>query len=351
MEGEAQLVLTRWLLHPDVLEGFGGIPEWEPFEGGRGISDSGPLEEDLAAGAYGRTLLLDGVAELEITYFGIDEGMEEPDWYPEWLEQPRMPLAIRIHLTTLEQSWPDMLILLPQLDQRQNPKRRRGRERALAAQRGIALMLVLWVLALLTIIAVGLTAAQRTETTLAGNQLATVRFRAVSEAAVSFAILNLLAPATVLDEETDVWVPDGMARPWRFGGESLEIQVFNEASRIDLNVAGKELLVGLTAALELPEEEGAALADAVEDWRDLDDFTQLNGAEDDDYEARGALIRRQRQTLRQRGGAAAGVGCGFRALPHPGTGSHRGFRHPRSGSGVRRPSGPSGRAGDHVGGG
>lgn len=123
LEGEAQLVLTRWLLHPDVLDGFGGIPEWEPFEGGRGISDSGPLEEDLAAGAYGRTLLLDGVAELEITYFGIDEGMEEPDWYPEWLEQPRMPLAIRIHLTTLEQSWPDMLILLPQLDQRQNSKR------------------------------------------------------------------------------------------------------------------------------------------------------------------------------------------------------------------------------------
>ncbi len=156
-----------------------------------------------------------------------------------------------------------------------------------AAQRGIALMLVLWVLALLTIIAVGLTAAQRTETTLAGNQLATVRFRAVAEAAVSFAILNLLAPATVLDEETDVWVPDGMARPWRFGGESLEIQVFNEASRIDLNVAGKELLVGLTAALELPEDEGAALADAVEDWRDLDDFTQLNGAEDGDYEAAG----------------------------------------------------------------
>lgn len=155
------------------------------------------------------------------------------------------------------------------------------------SQRGIALMLVLWVLALLTIIAVGMTAAQRTESTLARNQLGTVRFRAAAEAGVNFTVLNLLAPPPVLEEEPDAWIPDGAPRPWTFAGETLEISVFNEASRIDLNKASKTLLVALTKALELPEDEAIALADAIEDWRDPDDLTQLNGAEDGEYQDAG----------------------------------------------------------------
>jgi general secretion pathway protein K len=156
-----------------------------------------------------------------------------------------------------------------------------------SVQRGIALMLVLWVLALLTIIAVGLTATQRTESTLAGNQLATARFRAVAEAAVSWAILNLLAPPSTFDEDVDEWVPDGSARPWIFAGETLEIKVFNEASRIDLNTAGRDLLENMFTAVELPRDEASALADAIEDWRDDNDTTELNGAEDGDYEDAG----------------------------------------------------------------
>lgn len=154
-------------------------------------------------------------------------------------------------------------------------------------QQGIALMLVLWVLALLTIIAMGLTATQRTETVLAGNQLDTVRFRAAAEAAVNYAVLNLLAQSSVLEEDADIWVPDGFARPWYFAGESLEIKVFNEASRIDLNKAPKDLLDALFFATGLPEDDAAALADAIEDWRDANDLTQLNGAEDGDYEDAG----------------------------------------------------------------
>jgi general secretion pathway protein K len=145
-------------------------------------------------------------------------------------------------------------------------------------------MLVLWVLALLTIIAVGLTASQRTESTLAGNQLAAARFRAAADAGVTFALLNLVATPPVLDDETDIWVPDGTARPWSFAGETLEIRVFNEASRINLNTAPKDLLVALFAAVEVPNEQGNTLADAIEDWRDENDLTGLNGAEDGDYQ-------------------------------------------------------------------
>jgi len=156
-----------------------------------------------------------------------------------------------------------------------------------SVQRGVALMLVLWALASLTIIAVGLTTAQRTESTLAANQLAGARFHALAEAGVSWAILNLLTPATIIDEETEVWVPDGMLRSWSFAGATLQIRVFNEASRVDLNTADRDLLEALLRAVALgkgkAEEKANALADAIEDWRDADDLSELNGAEDKEY--------------------------------------------------------------------
>jgi general secretion pathway protein J len=114
---EERLVLTRWLLHPDVLEGFGDVPPWEPFADGGGPAAAGSLDQDRAAGAHGTTLLLDAVEELEITYFGVAEGEQDPGWHGEWLDQSRMPMAVRVHMTTREQTWPDMLIRLPALVQ------------------------------------------------------------------------------------------------------------------------------------------------------------------------------------------------------------------------------------------
>lgn len=160
----------------------------------------------------------------------------------------------------------------------------------LRAQRGIALMLVLWVVALLTIIAVGMTAAQRTESALAANQRAVADFRGHAEAAINFAALELMMPPPLVEDEaeaTEQWVPDGAERPWLFAGEGLMIAIVNEASLIDLNQAPRELIVGLLGAAEVPEADADALADAILDWRDLDDLHLLNGAEDADYEAAG----------------------------------------------------------------
>ena len=156
-------------------------------------------------------------------------------------------------------------------------------------QKGIALMLVLWIIALLTIIAVSMTAAQRTETTLAANQVGTVRFRAQAEAAIHYAALNLMArPVTLeVDAKEELWVPDGRPYSWSFGGGILEISVLNEGSLIDLNSAERDLLAGLLSALEIEPEAQDPLLDAILDWRDEDDLHLLNGAEDPDYEAAG----------------------------------------------------------------
>jgi len=109
---EGRLVLTRWLLHPEVLEGSGEIPEWEPLGEQTPPPAGEALDEDLAAGAFGTSVLLDGVSELEFAYFGIAEGEQEPAWYPQWFDQPRLPQAVRMHLVTQGLPWPDLLVRL-----------------------------------------------------------------------------------------------------------------------------------------------------------------------------------------------------------------------------------------------
>jgi len=114
---QRHLVLTRWLMHPEVLEGKqDGIVKWEPLTKDTQMGLEGvALDRDAAAGAFGRTLLLEGVEEIEINYYGVLAGESEPDWHEEWLEQPAPPALIRIHLKTVDQTWPDLIVALPTL--------------------------------------------------------------------------------------------------------------------------------------------------------------------------------------------------------------------------------------------
>ena len=61
------------------------------------------------------------------------------------------------------------------------------------------------------------------------------------------------------------------------------MSIQDEDGKIDLNAAPDELLRGLFVSAGLDEDAGAALVDAIVDFRDEDDLTRLNGAEDRDY--------------------------------------------------------------------
>jgi len=165
------------------------------------------------------------------------------------------------------------------------------------SRRGIALVLVLWVLTLLTVMAVGMTAAQRTETALTENQIADARFRALTDAAIAYTLFGFLNPPPAAPEVglgTDetaapVWLPNGAPRSWEFDGTALSIAVFNEQSRINLNQTPAPILAALMVALGVEDEAAGAIGDAILDWRDEDDLKQLNGAEDSDYEDDGRV--------------------------------------------------------------
>lgn len=149
-------------------------------------------------------------------------------------------------------------------------------------------MLVLWVLALLTVIALSLTTAQRTQSELTANQLEATRFRAQAEAGINLAALNLLSTPTVMpDDPATVWIPDGRARELTIDGDRLELRLYDEAARLQLNRIDRQQLAYLIELAQgeegFDEQQRDQIADAILDWRDQNDATLLNGAEDADY--------------------------------------------------------------------
>jgi general secretion pathway protein K len=172
--------------------------------------------------------------------------------------------------------------------------RRGGQRSASGHQGGIALVLVLWVIALMTVIALSVSSLSRTEVLLARNRVDEARIRALADAAVAQAVLHLSAP-----EEEDFWLPDGSPHDWVFAGNTLRISITNEASRADLNRASDLVLEKLLRAADPENTNVEALVAAVLDWRDGDESSRPQGAERSDYRADGRPYGSQNGPFRE----------------------------------------------------
>jgi len=146
----------------------------------------------------------------------------------------------------------------------------------------VALIAVLWIVALLTVIGAGFALDMRTETTLTQELLAGARARAAAEAGVYRGIWEVLKP-----DRRRRWRANGTKRRWSFRSYRVTIALQDEGGRIDLNRGSRELLGALLTANGVEDERRAALVDAIEDWRDPDDARRANGAEDPEYQAEG----------------------------------------------------------------
>ncbi|HCO60495.1 MAG TPA: hypothetical protein DIT58_09920 [Porticoccaceae bacterium] len=148
--------------------------------------------------------------------------------------------------------------------------------------RGFVLVMVLWLIALLTIIALGLSYNTRQSVRGVGALVGATQARYLAHGGVQLALMNLLGerPEHRLlgdGEQLAVQLPNG----------SVNIAVFDESGKVGINTASPELLSRLFEAFDMEERLADALADAVVDYRDPDDLVSLNGAEDDQYLAAG----------------------------------------------------------------
>jgi len=122
----------------------------------------------------------------------------------------------------------------------------------------------------------------RIETSLAFNHISTAKARALAEAGINRAIMELFVSNTA-----GRWPLDGTARQIQLDSSSINITIREASGLLDLNKADPNLLEAVLEAAGAEEAARLRLVDAILDWRDNDKLRRLHGAEDSDYKQAG----------------------------------------------------------------
>lgn len=147
-------------------------------------------------------------------------------------------------------------------------------------QKGIALILVLWVSVLIAVLLASFSLSARVEALQGRNLLDATRARYAAEAGLHRAAYELRG-----NNPDTRWVADGRTYSFDFEGAKIEVQLYDETGKVDLNVSDPMLLTALFEAGGVAKPDAEALAAAVADWRDPDDLISPNGAEAGEYKS------------------------------------------------------------------
>ncbi|HCK80859.1 MAG TPA: hypothetical protein DIC59_05265 [Candidatus Competibacteraceae bacterium] len=139
-------------------------------------------------------------------------------------------------------------------------------------QRGMALVIVLWIVTLLAVMAGGFAYSMRIETRLAASTTERAQARALAEAGVAY------AQAWQLDQDASrkQWPPNGDPHEWAFGGGRLRIEVTSANGLVDLNTADPSILKLLFAGAGVEAAGQDRLVDALMKRRQLKETAGLD---------------------------------------------------------------------------
>lgn len=148
--------------------------------------------------------------------------------------------------------------------------------------RGVALIAVLWLLALLTLLATSAVALSTSHRRAVQRLTQSVELDARADSAIRVTLLRIMAPSTPNER-----VPAGVLQRVDVPGGAVDVTVERDLGLIDINTASPSLIFAVFAASGVAEEQAHSLADRIEDWKDTDDTTRERGAERREYAAAG----------------------------------------------------------------
>ena len=138
----------------------------------------------------------------------------------------------------------------------------RGSSRGSArAQRGFALLVVLWTLVLLSLIGVVIGASGRSEARIARNLVDAAEAEAALDGAVQEAGLRLLQAGA------EGWRADGEAHQVIIGTRTVEVRIRNGGNMLNPNTAPLPALQALLRSIGVAPGQSQQLAQAMVDWR------------------------------------------------------------------------------------
>lgn len=180
----------------------------------------------------------------------------------------------------------------------------------MAGDRGVALLLVLWIIVLLAVICAEFSVTMRTEGRVAGNFRDSEQAYYAAEAGINRAVLEMMRSARTggrraaaadrsdaddaledeEDEEARYWTAGGTYE-FDVGGMTSRVEIEDESNKVSLNDFLKSAKANPTPLKELLRkklglegEDADIVADSLIDWRDEDNnVTGTAGAEDDYY--------------------------------------------------------------------
>ncbi|MEE9549842.1 MAG: hypothetical protein V3W08_05515 [Candidatus Binatia bacterium] len=159
--------------------------------------------------------------------------------------------------------------------------------------RGVALVVVLWVFILFFVMAFDFTFVVRQEGAASTRYAEEAEGYYLAVAGFEDALYRL-----IIDRETNVARPKGEGNPdgqeeealeygvWRevpFGTGFFRVRLGDEGGKINLNLVDEATLRAIFTNIGVQEPQRGILVDSILDWRDKDNLHRLNGAEDDYY--------------------------------------------------------------------
>lgn len=154
-------------------------------------------------------------------------------------------------------------------------------------ERGVALIIVLWIFVFLSVVAFEFSAATREEAAAAlrfddetqGYYLAVAGFERGL-----YDFLNQQGnPISAQKEPQKNDLFDGRWREQELGDGRYRVKLVDESGKININRVSEETLRRVFANLGIDDARRDILVDSIMDWRDADDLHRVNGAENDYY--------------------------------------------------------------------
>lgn len=161
--------------------------------------------------------------------------------------------------------------------------------------KGVALIMVLWVIAILSVVALEFSFGMRTEANMARHFKDEIYLYGLAEAGLYRTVLELIykhhpilqqkrrAMKEGVPPEKEEWITDGRPYLLRFSQGRCEVRVMAEDGKININLVSESLLRKIIGNMGLEDEARDEVISSIMDWRDPDDFYRLNGAENDYY--------------------------------------------------------------------
>lgn len=165
----------------------------------------------------------------------------------------------------------------------------------LSQPKGVALLMVLWIIAILSVIVLEFSFGMRTETKITHHFKEDASLYSLAEGGIYRAIVEMIykhhptvqqkrkATLEEVPPEKEEWITDGRPYPLSFSQGNCEVRVMGEDGKININFVSETFLRKIITNLGLEGETRDVIVDSIMDWRDPDDFYRLNGAENDYY--------------------------------------------------------------------